>query len=321
MAASGTGTLTYQWKKGGAAISGATSASYTTPATAASDNGAQFSVTVTNSVGSATSNAATLTVTVPPVISSQPRARRCSAGQTATFSVTAIGLGHPDLSVEEEWQRDQRRDCVLVHHPGHPTSDNGASFTVTVTGTSGNVTSNAATLTVNGRAVDHHAAGEQVGNRRTDRNVQRGRDRNRHADLSMEEGRRGHQRRDFVLLYDSGDNVRRQRSAIHRDRYQQRTGSVTSTAATLTVNAAATLVLNASQSSLNFSSINIGSNSVLPVVFTNAGTGSVTISSVSISGAGFTASGISSGQIIAAGKTATLNVTFTPSSAGSLSGT
>ena len=42
-------------------ISGATSASYTTPATTASDNGAQFTVTVTNSAGNVTSNAATLT--------------------------------------------------------------------------------------------------------------------------------------------------------------------------------------------------------------------------------------------------------------------
>ena len=50
--------------KGRTAIAGATSASYTTtPATSTSDNGAQFKVVVTNSAGSATSNAATLTVT------------------------------------------------------------------------------------------------------------------------------------------------------------------------------------------------------------------------------------------------------------------
>ena len=62
VAATGSGTITYQWKRNGAAISGATSATYTTPATAASDNGTPFTVTVTNSVGSTTSNAATLTV-------------------------------------------------------------------------------------------------------------------------------------------------------------------------------------------------------------------------------------------------------------------
>ena len=60
--ASGTAPLTYQWTKNSTSISGATSASYTTPATVAGDNGSTFKVTVTNSAGSATSSAATLTV-------------------------------------------------------------------------------------------------------------------------------------------------------------------------------------------------------------------------------------------------------------------
>jgi len=61
--ASGTSPLSYQWQKAGAPIAGATSASYTTPATTSSDNGTQFRVVVSNSAGSATSNTATLTVT------------------------------------------------------------------------------------------------------------------------------------------------------------------------------------------------------------------------------------------------------------------
>ena len=63
--ASGTAPLGYQWQKNGAPISGATGASYTTPATTSADNGAQFRVVVSNSVSSATSSAATLTVNVP----------------------------------------------------------------------------------------------------------------------------------------------------------------------------------------------------------------------------------------------------------------
>jgi len=54
--------LTYQWQKGTTAIAGATSASYSTPTTTASDNGTEFSVVVSNSLGKATSNAATLAV-------------------------------------------------------------------------------------------------------------------------------------------------------------------------------------------------------------------------------------------------------------------
>jgi hypothetical protein len=60
--------LTYQWQKNGAAIAGATAASYTTPATAAGDNGSTFMVVVKNAAGTATSTAAKLTVTTaaPP---------------------------------------------------------------------------------------------------------------------------------------------------------------------------------------------------------------------------------------------------------------
>src|SRR5207302_1558993 len=60
--ATGTAPLSYQWQKSGTAISGATSASYTTPATTSADNGATFVVVVSNSAGSVTSTAATLTV-------------------------------------------------------------------------------------------------------------------------------------------------------------------------------------------------------------------------------------------------------------------
>jgi len=60
--ASGTSPLTYQWQKNGAAITGATTASYTTPVTTMADSGASFTVMVSNSAGNAASAAATLTV-------------------------------------------------------------------------------------------------------------------------------------------------------------------------------------------------------------------------------------------------------------------
>ena len=62
--ASGDPVLTYQWRRNGANISGATGSSYTlNPTNAAADNGAQFDVVVNNPVGPAvTSAAATLTV-------------------------------------------------------------------------------------------------------------------------------------------------------------------------------------------------------------------------------------------------------------------
>ncbi len=64
--ASGSPTPSYQWRRNGSAISGATAASYTTSATTAADSGAQFTVVVSNRAGSVTSAAATLTVARPP---------------------------------------------------------------------------------------------------------------------------------------------------------------------------------------------------------------------------------------------------------------
>jgi len=64
--ATGSGTLSYQWRRNGTNVSGASASSYTTPAAVLADSGAQFSVVVSSSAGSVTSNAATLTVTAPP---------------------------------------------------------------------------------------------------------------------------------------------------------------------------------------------------------------------------------------------------------------
>src|SRR5207237_213565 len=62
VAATGPAPLNYQWNKNGTAIGGATASSYSTPATTSADNGAQFTVVVSNTAGNTTSNAATLTV-------------------------------------------------------------------------------------------------------------------------------------------------------------------------------------------------------------------------------------------------------------------
>ncbi|MED5622165.1 immunoglobulin domain-containing protein [Ideonella sp. BN130291] len=61
--ATGSPAPTYQWQRNGSPIAGATSASYTTPTLVAGDNGATYSVVVSNSQGSVTSRSATLTVT------------------------------------------------------------------------------------------------------------------------------------------------------------------------------------------------------------------------------------------------------------------
>ena len=60
--AAGTAPLTYQWQRNAAAIAGAASSSYTTPATIATDDQSAFSVVVSNAAGSVTSSSAKLTV-------------------------------------------------------------------------------------------------------------------------------------------------------------------------------------------------------------------------------------------------------------------
>ena len=134
--ATGSGTLTYQWKKGGTAIGGATAASYTTPATTSSESGTQFTVVVTDSTGSVTSNPATLTVTasaVAPSITAQPANKTVTAGQTATFSVTATGTAPLTYQWKKNGAAIGGATSASYTTPATAASDNNAQFTVTVT--------------------------------------------------------------------------------------------------------------------------------------------------------------------------------------------
>lgn len=148
----GTGPFTYQWQKNNANISGATSSTYTTPATVSADNGAMFRVVVTNSAGSATSAPATLTVDPAPVapsITTQPANQTVTVGQTATFSVVAAGTA----PLSYQWQKNSANisgaTAASYTTPATVSGDNGATFGVIVTNPVTNITSNSATLTVN----------------------------------------------------------------------------------------------------------------------------------------------------------------------------
>src|SRR5882672_2189475 len=148
VAATGTAPLTYQWKKNSVAISGANSPSYTTTATTSSDNGAQFTAAISNAVGTVSSNAATLTVNVPPSITAQPASQTVAAGQTATFSVTASGTA----PLTYQWQKNgaviSGATSASYTTPATTTSDNGTQFSVRVSNSAGSVTSNTTTLIV-----------------------------------------------------------------------------------------------------------------------------------------------------------------------------
>ncbi len=83
--------LTYQWKRSGTVISGATSATYTIPTAITTAHAGTYTCVVTSSAGSVTSTGAVLTVITPITITKQPVFQAVLPGKPATFSVTATG--------------------------------------------------------------------------------------------------------------------------------------------------------------------------------------------------------------------------------------
>jgi len=95
VAASGQAPFTYQWYLNSGSVPSATASTYTTPPVDASYNGAQYHASVTDRCGTTlTSSAASLTVVagnVPPTITTEPASQAVTAGNPATYSVTASG--------------------------------------------------------------------------------------------------------------------------------------------------------------------------------------------------------------------------------------
>ena len=150
-AATGSATLTYQWKKNDSNIPDATSSTYTIPATSMGDSGAVFSLTVTNSVGTVTSNKASLTVTpapVAPAISTQPSAQAVATGQAASFSVEATGTS----PLRYQWKLNGKDINAATSSsytlPIATMADSGMAYSVVVSNAVGTVASNPAILTV-----------------------------------------------------------------------------------------------------------------------------------------------------------------------------
>ncbi len=148
--AAGTGPFTYQWSKNSAAISGATSASLTLNAVATTDAGS-YTVTVSNSGGSVTSAPATLTVNAPataPTIATQPQNQTVTAGANATFTVVANGTA----PLTYQWTKNGTAisgatSATLTLNA--TTATDAGTYAVTVTNSVGSVTSSGAMLTVN----------------------------------------------------------------------------------------------------------------------------------------------------------------------------
>ena len=154
--AMGTATLTYQWQRmpaGGsfADISGATAGSYHLATAMLVNEGDQYRVVISNSVGSVTSGAATLHVApVGPTITTQPVSNvTVMQNSAAGFSVVANG----SAPLAYQWQRNgvgipgavsSSYNIASAAYPGN----NLDVYTVVVSNAVGSVTSTATTLTV-----------------------------------------------------------------------------------------------------------------------------------------------------------------------------
>jgi len=117
-AASGSAPITWQWRKNGANISGATSSTLALANISTNDAGNYLAVAA-NSVGSVTSAVATLTVLVPPRLLAQPASVTAAVGSNAVLSVSATGTS----PLSFQWSKD-----------GSPLADGG-----TISGSSSNV--------------------------------------------------------------------------------------------------------------------------------------------------------------------------------------
>ena len=96
------GGLSYQWRKDGTDLAGATNNTHAIATVTAASAGV-YSVTVSNSAGS---NAASITLTVrppaAPVITTQPRNADHPVGDTAAFTFAATG----SFPRTYQWRKD-----------------------------------------------------------------------------------------------------------------------------------------------------------------------------------------------------------------------
>jgi hypothetical protein len=139
VAATGSPAPTYQWMQsinGGAftIINGATGASYTTPATTTANSGTQYECVVTNTSGSMTSNAASLTVNpAPPTpvnglvgwwqFAEQPSGTACS-GTTSTVTDSSGNNNTGTCVNSPSWTAGQAGGTAAMSFNGAQQSSN-----------------------------------------------------------------------------------------------------------------------------------------------------------------------------------------------------
>jgi len=147
VSAGGTGPLAYQWHFNGTNLPGAT-ASTLSLSNVQTNQAGLYSATVTNAFGSVDSTSATLSVFVPPAISTQPVPQTVLAGQSVSFFVVAGGS--PTLTYQ--WSRNGMNLAGATKSTLTLTnvqSTDGGRYAVHVQNPYGSADSSSARLTVN----------------------------------------------------------------------------------------------------------------------------------------------------------------------------
>lgn len=159
-----TGASTYQWQVNTgsgfvnvtnvAPYSGATSATLTITGAAASMTGYQYQCVLGSCGSPVTSNAATLTISVPVTITTQPASTAICEGSDVGFTIAVTGTASGyqwQISTDGGTTYTNIAGATTTSYniPAAPRGQNNYRYRCVVTGACGPVTSNAAILTVN----------------------------------------------------------------------------------------------------------------------------------------------------------------------------
>jgi len=166
-AGSGFPTPTVQWEvstnAGGtwSVVEGATSSQLTIASTLVSEDGHEYRAVFTNAAGSVTSQAVTLTVHAPPVVTQEPTGTTLEVGESAVFEAAASGYPTPTVQWEistnngSSWSAIAGATANQLAVEQAQASENGDQYRAVFTNAAGKATSSEATLTV---ATNHFSA-------------------------------------------------------------------------------------------------------------------------------------------------------------------
>ncbi|MCW3019561.1 MAG: hypothetical protein JWN10_1869, partial [Solirubrobacterales bacterium] len=135
-------------------VAGATSDALMIASAKTSESGHQYRAVFTNTVGTATSKAATFTVQLAPKVTQQPASATVEEGHSAVFEVKAAGFPTPSVQWELStdgggtWAQVRKATASQISIASAKTSEDGDEYRAVLTNAAGSVTSEAAKLTV-----------------------------------------------------------------------------------------------------------------------------------------------------------------------------